>query len=49
MGSLSEKGNRNSSSQEDSIPESGTDFGMGSPDTSRKATEFDFDLGTRMG
>jgi len=36
MGSLSEKGNRNSSSQEDSIPESGTDFGMGSPDTSKK-------------
>jgi hypothetical protein len=30
--------------QEDSIPESGTDFGMGSPDASRKATKFNFNF-----
>ncbi|RLM78810.1 hypothetical protein C2845_PM12G16210 [Panicum miliaceum] len=45
----SDKGNINSSSQEDSIPESSTDFGMGSPDASRKAIEFDFNFGDEDG
>jgi hypothetical protein len=40
----SDKGNINSFLQEDSIPESGTDFGMGSPDASRKATKFNFNF-----
>ncbi|OEL35009.1 hypothetical protein BAE44_0003972 [Dichanthelium oligosanthes] len=40
----SEKGNINSSSQEDSIQEYGIYFFMGSPDTTRTAAEFDFDL-----
>ncbi|CAN6207650.1 unnamed protein product [Urochloa humidicola] len=41
----SEKSNVNLSSQEDIVPESATYFGMGSPDTTRRATELDFDLG----
>ncbi|CAN6332553.1 unnamed protein product [Urochloa humidicola] len=41
----SEKGNINLSSLEDSIPENSTYFGMGSPVTTRTATDFNFDLG----
>ncbi|CAN6271948.1 unnamed protein product [Urochloa humidicola] len=41
----SEKSNINASSQEDSIPENSTYFGMRSLDTTRTATDFNSDLG----